>query len=170
MASGARTRASTTTRCGISRGSIVRRSSSPEDPPTRASSTSRLFRSIADEVGAYLMVDMAHFAGLVARRPPVAGPARACGHDHHAQERRNSLGAISVSPVCKPYAQNPASIGEVVMVFSVIVGDVAISVLCVPLDVDLSDRRADDSRMARQEGLEPIARELLSCLLPPYDE
>ncbi|HAQ36773.1 MAG TPA: serine hydroxymethyltransferase, partial [Alphaproteobacteria bacterium] len=25
-----------------------------------------VFRSIADEVGAYLMVDMAHFAGLVA--------------------------------------------------------------------------------------------------------
>ena len=29
---------------------------------------SRRFREIADEVGAYLMVDMAHIAGLVASR------------------------------------------------------------------------------------------------------
>ena len=37
------------------------------------------FREIADEVGAYLMVDMAHFAGLV------AAASCACGDDHHAQ-------------------------------------------------------------------------------------
>ena len=44
----------------------ARRSSSPAVRPIRASSTSRRFREIADEVGAYLLVDMAHFAGLVA--------------------------------------------------------------------------------------------------------
>ena len=41
-------------------------SSSPAARPIRASSTSRASASIADAVGAYLMVDMAHFAGLVA--------------------------------------------------------------------------------------------------------
>ena len=35
------------------------------------------FREIADEVGAYLMVDAAHFIGLVAgRADPVAGAVR----------------------------------------------------------------------------------------------
>ena len=49
------------------------------------------FRRIADEVGAYLMVDMAHFAGLVARGPaPVARAARPRGHLHHAQDARRS--------------------------------------------------------------------------------
>ena len=38
----------------------------PAGPRTRVSRTSRRFRAIADEVGAYLWVDMAHFAGLVA--------------------------------------------------------------------------------------------------------
>ena len=45
------------------------------------------FRAIADEVGAYLMVDMAHFAGLVAggvASEPAA--ARACRHDDDAQD------------------------------------------------------------------------------------
>ena len=46
--------------------STSRSSSSPAGRPTRASSTSRRFREIADEVGASLLVDMAHFAGLVA--------------------------------------------------------------------------------------------------------
>ncbi len=41
-------------------------SSSPAAPPIRASWDFERFREIADEVGAYLMVDMAHFAGLVA--------------------------------------------------------------------------------------------------------
>ena len=34
--------------------------------PTRASSTGSASRAIADEVGAYLFVDMAHVAGLIA--------------------------------------------------------------------------------------------------------
>ena len=45
------------------------------------------FRAIADRVGAYLMVDMAHFAGLVAggvASEPAA--ARACRHDDDAQD------------------------------------------------------------------------------------
>ena len=46
--------------------STDRRSSSPAVRPIRASSTSGAFREICDEVGALLMVDMAHFAGLVA--------------------------------------------------------------------------------------------------------
>ena len=47
------------------------------------------FRRIADEVGAYLMVDMAHFAGLVAAGPaPVAGAARPRRHLHHPQDPR----------------------------------------------------------------------------------
>ena len=45
------------------------------------------FRQIADSVGAYLMVDMAHFAGLVAggaaSEPAAACP---CRHHHHAQD------------------------------------------------------------------------------------
>ena len=48
------------------------------------------FREIADEVGAYLMVDMAHFAGLVAggaHRAPSPRPRR---HDHHAQDAAGS--------------------------------------------------------------------------------
>jgi glycine hydroxymethyltransferase len=45
------------------------------------------FRRIADSVGAYLMVDMAHFAGLVAAgSAPVSGPARARHHLHDAQD------------------------------------------------------------------------------------
>ena len=46
------------------------------------------FREIADEVGAYLMVDMAHIAGpRRRRRAPLADPACACGDDHDAQDR-----------------------------------------------------------------------------------
>ena len=45
------------------------------------------FREIADEVGAYLMVDMAHFAGSGRRRAaPVAGAARPRRHLHHPQD------------------------------------------------------------------------------------
>ena len=44
------------------------------------------FREIADEVGAYLMVDMAHFAGLVAGGVhPNPGAACPCGDLHHPQ-------------------------------------------------------------------------------------
>ena len=47
------------------------------------------FREIADAVGAYLMVDMAHFAGPRRRRPAsVAGAARRRGHDHDPQDDR----------------------------------------------------------------------------------
>ncbi len=43
------------------------------------------FREIADEVGAYLMVDMAHFAGLVAGGAhPITGAACPCGDLDHA--------------------------------------------------------------------------------------
>ena len=45
------------------------------------------FREIADSVGAYFMVDMAHFAGPRRRRPAsLAVPARACRDDHDAQD------------------------------------------------------------------------------------
>ena len=54
------------------------------------------FREIADEVGALLMVDMAHFAGLVAaglHPNPVA--VRRRRHDHHPQDpRRPRAGVI----------------------------------------------------------------------------
>ena len=42
------------------------------------------FREIADEVGAYLMVDMAHFAGLVAggAHPSPVPHAHVVDHDH----------------------------------------------------------------------------------------
>lgn len=44
------------------------------------------FREIADEVGAYLMVDMSRFSGLVASGEHPRLPACPCGHQHHAQE------------------------------------------------------------------------------------
>ena len=51
------------------------------------SSTSRAFAAIADEVGALLMVDMAHIAGLVAAgHPSQPGAARRLRHDHDAQD------------------------------------------------------------------------------------
>ncbi len=51
------------------------------------------FRSIADEVGAIFLVDMAHFAGLVAGgRPSVARAARADRHQHHAQDAARPAG------------------------------------------------------------------------------
>ena len=44
------------------------------------------FREIADEVGAYLMVDMAHIAGLVAAgQHPSPIPYAACDYHHHSQ-------------------------------------------------------------------------------------
>ena len=54
---------------GRSRSRRGRSSSSPAPRPTRAPSTSPASGAIADEVGAYLMVDMAHYAGLDRRRP-----------------------------------------------------------------------------------------------------
>ena len=68
-------------------------------------------REIADEVGATLMVDMAHFAGLVAGKvftgdeDPV--PARPRRHHHHAQvaarpARRHRAGHRGVRPVGRP--------------------------------------------------------------------
>ena len=48
------------------------------------------FREIADEVGALLMVDMAHFAGLVAAglHPNPVELRRRRGHDDHPQDAR----------------------------------------------------------------------------------
>ena len=44
------------------------------------------FREIADEVGAYLLVDMSHFSGLVAGGVhPSARAACPCRHHDHAQ-------------------------------------------------------------------------------------
>ena len=55
--------------------------------PTRGSSTSRAFAQIADEVGALLMVDMAHIAGLVAAGlHPSPVPHCRLRHHHHAQD------------------------------------------------------------------------------------
>ena len=48
------------------RPSTSRRCWSPVSPPIRRSSTGRALRAIADSVGAYFFVDMAHVAGLVA--------------------------------------------------------------------------------------------------------
>ena len=46
------------------------------------------FRAIADEVGALLMVDMAHFAGLVAAGPaPEPGAARATSSRRRSTRR-----------------------------------------------------------------------------------
>ena len=74
------------------------------------------FRAIADEVGALLLVDAAHIAGLDRRRrAPVAGAVRRRRHVHHAQDaarpagRRDPLPAASTrprstrrcSPVCR---------------------------------------------------------------------
>lgn len=45
------------------------------------------FRAIADEVGAYLRVDMAHYAALIAAGgKPEPGAARPCGYRDHAQD------------------------------------------------------------------------------------
>ena len=45
------------------------------------------FRAIADQVGAYLFVDMAHIAGPGRGRPaPLADPARRRRHDHDPQD------------------------------------------------------------------------------------
>ena len=55
------------------------------------------FRKIADEVGAYLMVDMAHFAGLIAGGVyPIPLPARPYrdDHDHHKTLRGPRGGMI----------------------------------------------------------------------------
>ena len=44
------------------------------------------FRAVADEVGAYLVCDMAHFSGLVAAQPPPRpGAVCRCLHDDRAQ-------------------------------------------------------------------------------------
>ena len=49
------------------------------------------FREIADEVGAYLMVDMAHFAGLVAAGlHPSPVPHAHVDHVHHPQDPRRA--------------------------------------------------------------------------------
>src|SRR6202163_4168556 len=48
------------------------------------------FREIADHVGAYFMVDMAHFAGLV------AGALCACHDDNHAQVAARSAWRVDV--------------------------------------------------------------------------
>ena len=57
-------------------------------------------RAIADKVGALLLIDMAHFAGLVAGgRASFAGAARACRDHHHAQDSaRTARGNDSVPP------------------------------------------------------------------------
>jgi len=52
------------------------------------------FRAIADRVGAYLMVDMAHFAGLVAgdAYPDPRLPHAHVGHDDHTQNSARAEG------------------------------------------------------------------------------
>jgi len=53
------------------------------------------FREIADEVGALLMFDSAHVAGLIAAGRTQSGSLRRRGHLHHAQDlARTARGAI----------------------------------------------------------------------------
>ena len=74
--------------------SSASRGAPAEDDPRRlvgvpAELDFKAFREIADEVGAYLMVDMAHFAGLVAAGlHPIAGALRRRRHDDDAQDLR----------------------------------------------------------------------------------
>ena len=59
--------------------------------PIRAIIDLQRFREIADKVGAYLLVDMAHIAGLVAAGLyPEPGAARRFRHHHHAQDAARS--------------------------------------------------------------------------------
>ncbi len=67
--------------------------SSPARVPTPAPGLSPLPGRIADEVGAYLIVDMAHIAGLVAGgAAPQPGALRRRGHHHHPQDAARSPG------------------------------------------------------------------------------
>ncbi len=63
-----RTGSWTWTRSRRSPAATARRCSSPAGRATAGTSTSRAFREIADEVGAALVVDMAHFAGPCGRQ------------------------------------------------------------------------------------------------------
>ncbi len=57
------------------------------------------FRSIADEVGAFLVVDMAHVAGLVAGGVlPVAGAPRARHHQHDPQDPARAARRLHPDP------------------------------------------------------------------------
>ena len=57
----------------------------------------RRFREIADEVGAKLLVDMAHFAGLGWRRASQSVPARPCRDLDRAQELRGPRSGFILS-------------------------------------------------------------------------
>ena len=77
---------STWTGSATSRSSIARGSCSPATRRTRGRSTSRRSGQIADEVGALLWVDAAHFIGLVAGGAfPSPVPARRRRDVHDAQ-------------------------------------------------------------------------------------
>ena len=70
------------------------------------------FREIADEVDAYLMVDMAHFAGLVAAGlHPSPDQARPRHHDHHPQDARRT--ARRRHPVQRPGDRQEDQLGGV---------------------------------------------------------
>jgi len=57
------------------------------------------FRTIADEVGALLMTDMAHFAGLVRRRhPSVTGAVFGLRHQHDHKTLRGPRGGLILFP------------------------------------------------------------------------
>ena len=64
------------------------------------------FRKIADSVGALLMVDMAHFAGLVAAgRPSEPAAACPCRHHHHAQDAARTARRAWCSPTTRRSAR-----------------------------------------------------------------
>ena len=55
------------------------------------------FRAIADEVGALLMFDIAHIAGLIAGGASEPGRHRRCRHVHHAQDAARPRGGAILS-------------------------------------------------------------------------
>ena len=57
----------------------------------------------ADEVGAFLLADIAHIAGLVAGAPPIADPFRRHRDDDHAQDSPRS--SRRADPLCAEQAK-----------------------------------------------------------------
>ncbi len=84
----------------------VRSSSWPAAPPIRGSSTSRASAPSPISVGACFMVDMAHFAGLVAGGVhPSPAATCPCRDDHHPQDACAARAAGWSSPMTRIWAR-----------------------------------------------------------------